>query len=80
LAKNESYAAEIQDNGIVMTSPHSTTDCRWERFDRTLESSTVITLFDGALMYLFPKRFFTESQLHEFRELISRNISRERRN
>jgi hypothetical protein len=79
LAGNESYTAEIQENGVLMTSPHSTTDCRWSRFDRTFESSTVIAIFDRNLMYLFPKRFFTEQQVEEFRRLISQNIQQDPR-
>lgn len=54
------YKAEISDSGIVTISPTVRTELKWQAFSRCIEGDGVIALVYEAVMYLFPRRAFTD--------------------
>ena len=60
------YKAEISDSGIVTISPTVRTGLKWEAFSRCIDGNGVIALVYEAVMYLFPRRAFTDDQCGSF--------------
>jgi YcxB-like protein len=77
LLSQEEYKAEISENGIITTSRTVRTELKWEAFSQSIGGDGAIALVHRALMYVFPRRAFTDEQWQEFMRLIREHISRE---
>jgi YcxB-like protein len=71
------YKAEISESGIVTLSPTVRTELKWEAFSRRIEGKSVVALVCEAVMYLFPRRAFTEEQWQEFMRLVREHVTLE---
>jgi hypothetical protein len=68
---NEQVVAQIDDGGVTIEAPTARTEMKWAAFSYALETPNTFTLFTIAnLMYVFPKRAFSEQSCEEFRRLI----------
>jgi hypothetical protein len=55
------------------------TEANWAAFKLTFETSKTFALHDGKLLYVFPKRAFSEESREEFRRLVAeKNIPTKR--
>lgn len=68
------YYATISSEGIVTRSPTVRTELKWEAFSHSIESPQVIALVYEGLMYVFPRRAFTEAEWLEFKNLIQERV------
>lgn len=50
-------------------------EMKWEAFQRVIEGNGAIALVSDAMMYVFPKRAFTSTELEEFKDLIAVHVS-----
>jgi YcxB-like protein len=71
---DKEYEATIDDGGVTTSSPVGRGEMKWEAFQRVIEGDEAIALVADAMMYVFPKRAFTSSELEEFKELIASHI------
>lgn len=71
---NEQVVAQIDQTGITMETPTSRTEMKWQAFAYALETPTTFSLFTiSNLMYIFPKRAFSEITSEECRKLIAQS-------
>ena len=57
-----------------MPSPVGRGEMKWETFQRVIEGHEAIVLVADTVMYVFPKRAFTSTELEEFKELIAAHV------
>jgi hypothetical protein len=67
----------IADHGIQFTTLHDETSIDWAGFHRYTETPSQFQLFMGMVVYILPKRAFTDEQIALFRVLLDRNIGKE---
>jgi YcxB-like protein len=72
------YKASITEAGITTLSPTVRTELNWAAFSRCIEAENVLALVYENVMYVFPKRAFSEQQWEEFHGLIQRFLSQAR--
>jgi hypothetical protein len=68
------YTAEISKDGIVTHSPTVRTELKWTAFSFFIESTNVVALIYEAVMYVFPRRAFSDNQWREFMQLIRERV------
>jgi hypothetical protein len=74
LLSTDEYEAHISEEGIITVSPTVRTELKWEAFSRPIYGEVTVALVHGALMYVFPRRAFTDDQWQEFMHLIREHI------
>lgn len=72
--RNEEYTATISEDGVVTVSPTVRTELKWEAFSSIIHSKTVVALTCNAVMYMFPRRAFSDEQWEEFSSLIRKHV------
>lgn len=72
------YKASITEAGITTVSPTVRTELKWAAFSRCFEAENVLALVYENVMYVFPKRAFSEQQWDEFHGLIRRFLPQAR--
>jgi hypothetical protein len=72
---SETYTVEIDEHAIVTKSTKIYTELKWAAFSRYIEAQTGVALVIGGVMYLLPKRAFSEDQWKEFTSLYRSNVS-----
>jgi hypothetical protein len=71
---NEQVVAQIDEGGVTTESPTARTEMKWAGFGYALETPNTFSLFTIAnIMYVFPKRAFSEQSREEFRKIIVQN-------
>jgi len=68
------YEAIIGSEGITTSSPVGRGEMKWEAFQRVIEGDGAIGLVADAMMYVFPKRAFTPTELEEFKQLMAAHV------
>jgi hypothetical protein len=68
------YTAVISPSGITTLSPTVRTELQWAAFSQSINAEEVVALVYEAVMYLFPRRAFTEDQWQEFLGLINEKL------
>jgi hypothetical protein len=71
---DKEYEATIGDEGIGTSSLAARGEMKWESFQRVIEGDEAIGLVADAMMYVFPKRAFTPTELEEFKGLIALHV------
>jgi hypothetical protein len=70
------YSLHVDGSGIRLTNELSETGGKWPVYVKFQETRNLFMLYYGTRMFLIvPKRIFAGTELDQFRELISRNIS-----
>ncbi len=70
-APNEEVAVQIDETAGIIVAPNVRTEANWAAFKLTFETSKAFALHDGKLLYVFPKRAFSEESREEFRRLVA---------
>jgi hypothetical protein len=72
---------DINDDAVAITTDTSSSEMKWETFDRFAESKNLFLLFVGKFVfYMIPKRAFADaSEVSEFRRLASTRVPAGRR-
>jgi hypothetical protein len=71
---NEKVIAQIDEGGVTTESPTARTEMKWVGFSYALETPNTFSLFTIAnLLFVFPKRAFSEQSCEEFRKIIVQN-------
>ncbi|HEY6465272.1 MAG TPA: YcxB family protein [Candidatus Acidoferrales bacterium] len=68
------YKVEISDAGITTNSPTVRTELQWRAFSSVIAGKDVLALTYEGLMYLFPRRAFTDDQWTDFMRLIREHV------
>ncbi len=68
------YTAAISDSGIVTSSPTVRTELQWAAFSRYYKTENLFALLYEHVMYLFPRRAFSDQQWQAFTEMVQRNV------
>ena len=66
---------EFGDGGLAIQTSHGKSELLWSRMTRFVETEKVFVLFaPPRFLYTVPKRVFSVTELHEFRQLVQRNV------
>ncbi len=71
-----SYKAIISESGVTTMSPTVRTEMQWTAFSSFLLTEGVLALFYESVMYLFPRRAFSDRQWQLFVTLIEENVGK----
>jgi len=72
---NEEVLVQINETMVVVASPTTRIEAQWAAFNLAFETPKTFVLHDGKLLYVFPKRAFSEQCREELRRLIEEKIS-----
>jgi hypothetical protein len=68
------YTATIGDLGIVTNSPTVRTELQWAAFSGYYKTQNLFALIYENVMYLFPRRAFSDQQWQDFAQLVRSNV------
>jgi YcxB-like protein len=71
------YTATVSDSGIVTSSPTVRTELQWAAFSGYYKTENLFALIYERVMYLFPRRAFSEQQWQEFTQTVQRSVKSE---
>ncbi len=68
---NRQYKARLSNEEVRVSGEHITWVHQWPSFPLIRETKNLFIFFDGKMMFIFAKRYFTAPQLETVRQLIS---------
>jgi YcxB-like protein len=66
--------ASINEDGITTKSSTSQVVLRWTAFSRVIEGQNAIALVEKTIMFVFPKRAFSQEQWDKFLSLLRQHV------
>jgi hypothetical protein len=69
------YEASINEDGITTKSPTSHAVLRWSAFSRVIHGLNAIALVEKTVMFVFPRRAFSQEQWDEFLSLLRQHVT-----
>ena len=67
----EKFVAQFSPREVKIAGKHLTWIHQWPSFQWIHESQVLFIFYDGTMMYIFAKRYFTSPQIETVRQLIS---------
>jgi hypothetical protein len=68
------YEASISEEAIATRSSTGHSVLQWAAFSRVIQGQNAVGVVYKAMMYVFPRRAFTQDQWAEFLSLLRRNV------
>ena len=66
--------ASISEDGITAKSSTSQVVLRWAAFSRVIEGENAVALVEKTIMFVFPKRAFSQGQWNQFLSLLRQYV------
>ena len=71
---DEEYQATINPEGIATKSRTATTQMQWTTFLHVVETGSALALYERSVVYIFPRRAFSQQEWSEFTLLASERV------
>jgi len=68
------YEASINEDAITTRSPTGYSVVQWAAFSRVIQGENAVGIVDKAMMYVLPRRAFTQDQWAEFLSLLRQHV------
>ena len=69
------YEASIKEDAITTKSSTGHSVLQWAAFSSVIQGQNALGIVDKAMMYVFPRRAFTQDQWAEFLSLLRQHVS-----
>lgn len=71
----DAYEVDLTDETFSSTSTYGSFSMPWNPFHKYKTNKDMILVYQSAVLYhIFPKRWFTESQLTEFHSILQKQL------